>query len=104
MGNVFHAQLEPLPQPTRLDVLVPVTDHWTSSNRMVHASHALTVTFQMQAEPDVSRETSSFNKKKHSRVTRPCASVREKSTAWTEVSVSDACHTPELKETTPYAS
>jgi len=37
-------------------------------------------------------------------VTQLCASVREKSTARTEVSVSAACHIPELKEKTPSAS
>jgi len=71
---------------------------------MVTASHALTVTSQMLPEPDVSRETSSFNKRKLSRVTRPCASEKEKSTARTRVSVSDACHIPEPRETTPSAS
>jgi hypothetical protein len=60
---------------------------------MVLASLAAMVTFQMRAEPDVSR-----------RLTLPDHVTKEKSSALTEPHALLVDHTPEHRETTPSAS
>jgi len=95
--SVSHAHSELLPHLTDSNASLTAMVLSISLKLMDHASSAVTVTFQTQAEPDVLRQTPELQEM------LLAVPEKEKSTTRIEPSASNACHTPELRDLTASA-